>query len=308
MGSISDLDRQIATLKKCEIIKESEVKALCNKAREILVEEANVEKVFAPVTVCGDIHGQFYDLIELFKVGGDVPDTNYLFMGDFVDRGFYSVETFLLLLALKVRYPDRITLIRGNHESRQITQVYGFYDECLRKYGSVNVWRYCTEIFDYLSLAAVIEDEVFCVHGGLSPSINTLDQIRKINRKQEVPHDGAMCDLLWSDPDPDSDGWGLSPRGAGYLFGGDVVSQFNHTNKISLIARAHQLVMEGYKPLFNDQLVTVWSAPNYCYRCGNVAAILELDENLNKNFKVFDSAPQEKRGIPAKKPAPDYFL
>ena len=113
-----------------------------------------------PMQICGDIHGQFYDLKELFKVGGDVPDTNYLFMGDFVDRGFYSVETFLLLLALKVRYPDRITLIRGNHESRQITQVYGFYDECLRKYGSVNVWRYCTEIFDYLSLSSIIEDKV----------------------------------------------------------------------------------------------------------------------------------------------------
>ena len=162
-------------------------------------------------------------------MGGDCPDTNYLFMGDFVDRGYYSVETFLLLLALKVRYPDRITLIRGNHESRQITQVYGFYDECLRKYGSVNVWRYCTEIFDYLSLSAIIDDKIFCVHGGLSPSINTLDQIRTIDRKQEVPHDGAMCDLMWSDPE-DIDGWGLSPRGAGYLFGGDVVAQFNTTN------------------------------------------------------------------------------
>merc|ERR1712050_820784 len=158
---MSDLDRQIEQLRRCEIIKESEVKALCSKAREILVEESNVQRVDSPVTVCGDIHGQFYDLKELFKVGGDVPDTNYLFMGDFVDRGFYSVETFLLLLALKVRYPDRMTLIRGNHESRQITQVYGFYDECLRKYGSVNVWRYCTEIFDYLSLAALIEDRVF---------------------------------------------------------------------------------------------------------------------------------------------------
>lgn len=130
--------------------------------------------------------------MELFKVGGDCPDTNYLFLGDFVDRGYYSVETFLLLLALKVaftyqpfnyltrikvRYPDRITLIRGNHESRQITQVYGFYDECLRKYGSLNVWRYCTEIFDYLSLGAVIEDKIFCVHGGLSPSVNTLDDV-----------------------------------------------------------------------------------------------------------------------------------
>lgn len=146
MPDYSDLDRQIEQLKRCEIIKENEVKALCAKAREILVEEGNVQRVDSPVTVCGDIHGQFYDLKELFKVGGDVPETNYLFMGDFVDRGYYSVETFLLLLALKVRYPDRITLIRGNHESRQITQVYGFYDECLRKYGSVTVWRYCTEI------------------------------------------------------------------------------------------------------------------------------------------------------------------
>jgi len=274
------------------------------------MEESNVQRVDAPVTICGDIHGQFYDLIELFKVGGECPDTNYLFLGDFVDRGLYSVETFLLLLALKVRYPDRITLIRGNHESRQITQVYGFYDECLRKYGSVNVWRYCTEIFDYLSLSALIEDRILCVHGGLSPSINTLDQIRVLDRKQEVPHDGSMCDLLWSDPEDITD-WGLSPRGAGYLFGDSIVKQFNHTNNIELIARAHQLVMEGYKYMFDKKLVTVWSAPNYCYRCGNVAAIMELDEHRTANFKIFEAAPQEARGpgfAGAKKLQPDYFL
>jgi len=161
MATNSDLDRQIEQLMKCEYIKESEVKALCDKAKEILSNEENVVKIESPLTICGDIHGQFYDLMELFRVGGECPETNYLFMGDFVDRGFYSVETFLLLLALKVRYPDRITLIRGNHESRQITQVYGFYDECLRKYGSVNVWRYCTDIFDYLALAAMIDDKVF---------------------------------------------------------------------------------------------------------------------------------------------------
>ena len=215
MTDLSDLDQQLEQLRRCELIKESEVKALCTKAREILVEESNVQCVDSPVTICGDIHGQMFDLLELFRVGGeftnrkkkfemnflrftgDVPQTNYLFLGDFVDRGFYSVETFLLLLALKVRYPDRITLIRGNHESRQITQVYGFYDECLRKYGSIMVWRYCTEVFDYLSLSAVIDGKIFCVHGGLSPSINTLDQIRQIDRKMEVPHDGPMCDLLW---------------------------------------------------------------------------------------------------------------
>jgi serine/threonine-protein phosphatase 4 catalytic subunit len=200
-NKMSDLDRQIAQLKACEFIKESEVRELCNLAKDILIEESNIQNIYSPITLCGDIHGQFFDLIELFKVGGDCPRTNYLFMGDFVDRGFYSVETFLLLLALKVRHPDRITLIRGNHESRQITQVYGFYDECLRKYGSVNVWRLCCEIFDYLPLAALVDDQVFCVHGGLSPSIETLDQIKTIDRKQEVPHDGPMCDLMWSDPE-----------------------------------------------------------------------------------------------------------
>jgi len=304
---VGDLDRQIEQLRRCELIKEEEVKSLCSRAREILVEESNVQRVDPPVTICGDVHGQFYDLKELFKHGDDCPQTNYLFMGDFVDRGFYSVETFLLLLALKVRYPDRITLIRGNHESRQITQVYGFYDECVRKFGTVNVWRYCTEIFDYLSLSAIISDTLFCVHGGLSPTISCLDEIRALDRKQEVPHDGPMCDLLWSDPEEIED-WGVSPRGAGYLFGPEVVKRWNVVNNISLIARAHQLVMEGYKYMFGDTLVTVWSAPNYCYRCGNIAAILELDEDLNRSFKIFEAAPAESRGVPAKRPQPSYFL
>ncbi|PWN95888.1 putative serine/threonine protein phosphatase 4 catalytic subunit [Tilletiopsis washingtonensis] len=304
---LSDLDRQIEQLSRCEPISEAQVRTLCLKAREILVEEANVQHVDAPVTICGDIHGQFWDLMELFRVGGMCPQTQYLFMGDFVDRGFYSVETFLLLLAYKVRYPDRITLIRGNHESRQITQVYGFYDECARKYGSANVWRYCCEVFDYLALGAVVDGRVFCVHGGLSPNVGSIDQIRQIDRKQEVPHDGAMCDLLWSDPD-EIQGWGMSPRGAGYLFGADVALQFAHANGLDLIARAHQLVLEGYKLMFENTIVTVWSAPNYCYRCGNVASILKLDEALNSKYETFDAAAQESQSIPAKRTTPEYFL
>jgi len=148
---------------------------------------------------------------------------------------------------------------------------------------------------------------ILCVHGGLSPSIKSLDDIRAIDRKQEVPHDGPMCDLMWSDPE-DIEGYSMSARGAGYLFGGDVVEEFNRKNNIDLICRAHQLVMEGYKLMFNDKLVTVWSAPNYVYRCGNVAAILELDENLGKYYKIFEAAPQETRGPAAKKSVPEYFL
>jgi serine/threonine-protein phosphatase 4 catalytic subunit len=258
--------------------------------------------------VCGDIHGQFYDVQELFNIGGQCPETNYVFLGDYVDRGYHSVETFLLLLALKVRYPDRITLLRGNHESRFITQTYGFYDECLRKYGTSNVWKYCTELFDYLSLAAVIDERIFCVHGGLSPSIRNLDQIQLINRKQEIPTDGAMCDLLWSDPDEDIDGWAPNPRLAGFNFGAAVVKEFHQINNTELVCRSHQLVMEGYKCFFDDALLNVWAAPNYMYRCGNAASILELDEKLNRNLKIFEAAPAEGKNALRQQPVPDYFL
>jgi len=311
---MTDVDSIIDKLKSCSVIKDNEViperdvEWLCKQARAIMVDEDNVQPVQLPVTVVGDIHGQFYDLIELFNVCGQVPDTNYVFMGDFVDRGYYSVETFLLLLAFKVRYRTRITLIRGNHESRQITQVYGFYDECLRKYGSTKVWRLCTETFDYLSLAAVVGDQFLCVHGGLSPTLDTLEQIRELQRVQEPPHEGPMCDLMWSDPD-DIHGWGISARGAGYVFGGDIVQQFLHANDLKKIARSHQLVMEGHKWMFDERLVTVWSAPNYCYRCGNVASALEIESPTEQRFQTFEAAPPKFRQVPDfSSRSPDYFL
>jgi serine/threonine-protein phosphatase 2A catalytic subunit len=154
------IDQHISQIFQLKFISENQVKDLCEKAKEILIKEENVQHVSSPVTICGDVHGQFHDLLELFKVGGMCPDTNYLFMGDYVDRGFYSVETFTLLLCLKVRYPTRIYLTRGNHESRQVTQVYGFYDECNKKYGNANVWKYFTDVFDYLPLTALVENKV----------------------------------------------------------------------------------------------------------------------------------------------------
>jgi len=301
--SPGDLEKWIAKVRRCEHLEETELKQLCDMVKEILMEESNVQPVNSPVTVCGDIHGQFYDLVELFRRGGEIPQTNYVFMGDFVDRGHHSVETLQLLLCYKARYPQSITLLRGNHECRQVTQVYGFYDECFRKYGSANAWKYCTEVFDYLTLACVIDGSILCVHGGLSPVISTLDQIRLLERNQEIPHEGPFCDLMWSDPE-DIETWGVSQRGAGWLFGSKVTSQFNHVNGLELICRAHQLVQEGYKYMFPEKnLITVWSAPNYCYRCGNVASILAFDEHLDREVVLFKNVPEsgapsfEKAGV-----------
>ncbi|GKZ26486.1 hypothetical protein AbraIFM66951_005822 [Aspergillus brasiliensis] len=260
--STTEIDEWIVRLRECKLLSEDEVRILCDKAKEVVQPESNVHPVKCPVTVCGDIHGQFHDLIELFLIGGPCPDTNYLFMGDYVDRGYHSVETVCLLVALKIRYPQRITILRGNHESRQITQVYGFYDECLRKYGSANVWQYLTDLFDYFPITALVEKDIFCLHGGLSPSIDTLDNIRALDRMQEPPHEGPMCDLLWSDPD-ERTGWGISPRGAGYTFGIDISEAFNHNNGLTLVARAHQMVMDGYLWSHPESLVTVFSGMYY---------------------------------------------
>jgi diadenosine tetraphosphatase ApaH/serine/threonine PP2A family protein phosphatase len=208
-------------------------------------------------------------------------------MGDFVDRGFNSVETFQLLMCLKLRYPGHITLLRGNHETRQITTVYGFYDENMRKYGNSNPWKYCVEVFDHLGIGAVVEGKIFCIHGGLSPDIKSLDQIRLFERRIEVPHEGSFSDLMWSDP-ADIETWALSPRGAGWLFGSKVTEEFNHINDLKLVARAHQLVMDGFQYWFKeDSLVTVWSAPNYCYRCANVASILNVSATMDWHFEIF---------------------
>ena len=300
-------DKWLETLKQCKCLTEHDLKILCDKVRELLCEESNVQPISVPVIVCGDIHGQFFDLMNLFEKGGDLPDKKYLFLGDYVDRGYNSVETLEYLLCLKLKYQGRITLLRGNHESRQICYSYGFYEEITRKYGNANPWRYFNDLFDYLPIAALIEGKIFCVHGGLSPLISTVDQIRLINRKQEIPHEGAFCDLMWSDPD-DIEAWVISTRGAGYIFGWKVVNEFNRINDLNLICRAHQLVHEGFKYWFKEKnLVTVWSAPNYCYRCGNKASILKLGQKMEKEFELFDVNEKSDK-VPQPKTLVPYFL
>ena len=289
-----------------QLLPENVIIELVPRVISILLKEGNIVHLSSPVTVVGDLHGQSYDLCEIFKISGPLPDTNYIFLGDYVDRGYYSLQVITLLALLKLLYPCRITLIRGNHESRSITQTYGFYAECVNKYGNTNVWTAFTTLFDFLVLGAVVDGELLCVHGGLSPSLHTLDQIRLIDRYKEIPHEGGMADLVWSDPDPTIKDFAISQRGisvelklgAGYTFGERVTEQFCFSNSINHIARAHQLCMEGYQVLFNDLLSTVWSAPNYCYRAGNLASVLNISPGLKRSFVVFPACPDDLRVAP----------
>ncbi|GKT26909.1 Putative serine/threonine-protein phosphatase PP2A-4 catalytic subunit [Aduncisulcus paluster] len=299
------IDHQIERLFKGECLSVKEVADLCQKAKEILFQDENVVNAHAPITIVGDIHGQYYDLIEIFLISGKCPNTNFLFLGDYVDRGYYSVECLTLLLLHKVRYKDRITMLRGNHETRQISQVYGFYDETLRKYGTSAVWRSFTETFEFLPLACLLETEVLCIHGGLSPSVDSIDAIRSLPRLKEIPHEGPASDLMWSDPD-ERYGWGISPRGAGYTFGKDISKQFTKNNNLQLIARAHQLTMEGFNWLHDKLVVTIFSAPNYCSRCGNQGAVMNIEEQLQYVFTQFDAAPR--RGDSASCFSTPFFL
>lgn len=303
-SSVADLDyclEQLMEYSPPRILPNTVIHQLCHQLKSMLLSTPNIMKIQSPITVVGDIHGQYHDLLEIFKIGGPPPNTNYLFLGDYVDRGYYSVETITLLIVLKLRFPERVFLIRGNHESRTITTNYGFYSEVLNKYnGSADVWTYITDVFDYLPLGAIIDNKIFATHGGLSPSCQQLDQIRAIDRFKEIPHDGIMADLVWSDPDPEITDFKLSPRGAGYLFGSDVMAKFCHDNNLIQLIRAHQLCNEGYVSYWKGKCLTVWSAPNYCYRCGNKASVLEIFESSvskqdkieGQRFNVFDASPQ----------------
>lgn len=298
-----------AQLQKCELPSESDIKQLCIKIKEILIDEPNVVHITPPISVCGDIHGQFYDLLELFEVGDYCPESSYLFMGDYVDRGRHSIETILYLFVIKVMYPTKITLLRGNHESRSATRNYGFYSECKRKFGCMEVYNWCMDVFDLLPISAVIGNNFFAVHGGLSPELKGVDGLYGIDRCKEIESEGVISDILWSDPDDDVNDWIESNRGAGFLFGEKQVDQFNQINNFKCVLRSHQPAMNGYNYMFRGKLCTVWSAPNYCYYIGNDASILEIDEHMNKKFVIFADSPDY---IPKKDDhivyEPAYFL
>ncbi|KAM7272274.1 hypothetical protein ACFE04_026937 [Oxalis oulophora] len=266
-------------------LSEGEIRQLCVNARQIFLSEPMLLEVHAPIRICGDIHGQYQDLLRVFEYGGYPPAANYLFLGDYVDRGKQSLETICLLLAYKIRYPKKIFLLRGNHEDAKINRIYGFYDECKRRF-NVRLWKIFTDCFDCLSVSALIDDKILCMHGGLSPDMESINQIKEIKKPSEIPDSGLLCDLLWSDPHPKIQGWADSDRGVSCTFGADVVADFLDKNDLDLICRGHQVVEDGYEFFAKRRLVTIFSAPNYGGEFDNAGALLSVDESLVCSFEI----------------------
>lgn len=264
------------------------VEGLCTKARDTFLEQPMLLELEAPVKVCGDVHGQYHDLLRIFDHGGYPPYGNYLFLGDYVDRGRRSLETICLLFAYKIKYAENFFLLRGNHESPSICRIYGFYDECKTRY-NVKVWRTFCDVFNCLPACALIDDKVICMHGGLSPEmqhVDTRQAILNMQRPADIPDSGFLCDLLWSDPNQDISGWGANDRGVSVSFGADVIQAFLNREDLDLVARAHQVVEDGYEFISDRGLVTIFSAPNYCGEFDNAAAIMSINDQLQISFQV----------------------
>ena len=266
-------------------LKEEELKFLIEKSLPIIREQKMLIELEAPLHVCGDIHGQYYDLLRIFEHCGYPGQYNYLFLGDYVDRGKQSLETISLLLCYKIKYPNKVTLLRGNHESSVTNRIYGFYDECKRRY-NVRIWKSFAELFNYLPVAAIIDDKILCMHGGLSPELKNIQSISDISRPTDIPDTGLLCDLLWSDPDKDVVEYDENDRGVSVIFGEKIVQDFNKKNDLDLIIRAHQVVDDGYEFFAQRQLITIFSAPNYCGEFDNSAGIMIIDESLTCSLKV----------------------
>ncbi|KAI4716302.1 phosphoprotein phosphatase PPZ [Aureobasidium sp. EXF-10727] len=290
----SDLDDMIKRLidagyagkvTKTVCLKNAEIFAICQAAREVFLSQPALLELAPAVKIVGDVHGQYTDLLRMFEMCGFPPNSNYLFLGDYVDRGKQSLETILLLLCYKLRYPENFFLLRGNHECANVTRVYGFYDECKRRC-NIKVWKSFVDTFNCLPIASVVANKIFCVHGGLSPSLSHMDDIRNIARPTDVPDYGLLNDLLWSDPaDMDND-WEANERGVSYCFGKKVIMEFLAKHDFDLVCRAHMVVEDGYEFFTDRVLVTVFSAPNYCGEFDNWGAVMSVSGELLCSFEL----------------------
>ena len=274
----------VTTGKQPQLFSEELILWVLNGAFQVIESEPMLLEVPAPLNICGDIHGQLFDLRNIFEHGRP-PQERFLFLGDYVDRGKFGVECLTTLLWFKMNYPDKIYLLRGNHETPALCHQYGFFDECKRRY-SPKLFKAFTTVFSVLPPVARVAERALCMHGGLSQSLTSLDQIRQLSKPYQVPDQGLICDLLWADPEQGIRGYEMSERGCSQVFGSDVVDRFLAKHDLDIIVRAHQVVDHGYQFFAGRRLVTVFSASNYCGEFSNCGAMLVMDGDLKCKFKI----------------------
>lgn len=281
-------------MKAISDICEYDVFQICQTVKPILLRDPTLLELSGPVTIVGDIHGQFTDLLRWFEKCGYPPRTTYLFLGDYVDRGSNSIEVLCFLLCLKIIYPKHVFLLRGNHEIISTCSQYNFYEDCCSEVGEDSFYSFI-DIFRVLPLAAVVNEKVFCVHGGIAPDLKSLGDIRRIRRPLDVRTNKLVTDILWSDPQRRDTEFKASPRGLGYLFGKSAVDHFLIENKLQMIVRAHEYVPHGFAFPFGScsSVVTVFSAPNYCNNSDNMAAVMQLESDGHYEFVVMCPIEQD---------------
>ena len=311
--------------------------ALAHAFQEIIAGQPMVLKINTPVKIFGDIHGQYDDLMRFFEYWGepsenpgvgDIQSIDYLFLGDYVDRGCNSLETICLLMALKIKYPERIHLLRGNHEDILINFNFGFKEECDLRLSTetdeeLDVYKVINEVFEYLPLAAVVEDQILCLHGGIGGCLSNLNEIEEIERPLSIIHEALnkseqiVMDILWSDPTENDDEFGIQPNplrdsksfGNIVKYGPDVVEKFLEQNNLSMIIRAHECVPDGFERFSGGNLITIFSATDYCRRHKNAGAMLLIKNNFeivphliypttSNNMKWFDDEETMKKRPP----------
>ena len=280
MNETENIDKLI--IKTCEnkLLSIQEFKKVFFKAKDILDKRENIAILKTPLIICGCINAHFEELNDIFKICGNISETKYLFLGDYVGKGWNGLSTFILLILYLIKYPNNLVLLRGNHDSRMFSNMYGLHSECFKKYSNKDeaqeIFNMINELFDLLQLAAIVDNKYFCVHGGLSPDLKKIEEINYLERKKEIPEKGIIADLIWSDPKEEVNDYVPSQKGVGQFYGEKAVNNFLKENSnIEMIIRSHELVDNGYKYQFNNKLLTVFSAPDYGGRVGNIGVSLK---------------------------------
>ena len=265
---------------------------------EIVRFEPNILQISIPICLVADMHSQLFDMIKIIETAEKEQNIHrFLFLGDYVDRGDYPVETFLYLCCRKLLDPDNFFMIRGNHETTSVNDIYGLKECCMSVYYSNTLFIRMNEVFQSIPIAAVVNKKIFCVHAGISMTHTTLEEISMIDRFCEIPYKGPLAELTWSDPDEYSQTWQESSRGAGYVFGKPQVEDFFRKNKLEKIVRAHEVQPEGYKWFFGKKLLSLWSAAKYS-ECPDSKATFAVINSADNEIKLFPIEASETKGYP----------